>query len=97
LAVARLYAGGGLGAMAEEEGNIVLRLLREIRSQQVDDGRRLQRVERHLDELREATVTAMGVAGLASVSTEKHGQEMDELRDQLEALRRRVAALENRA
>jgi polyhydroxyalkanoate synthesis regulator phasin len=83
--------------MAEEEGNLVLRLLRELRSQQVDDGRRLQRMERHLDELRESAVTAMGMAGMASVASEKHGQEMDELRDQLEALRRRISALENRA
>jgi hypothetical protein len=79
--------------MAEPENNLVLRLLREIRSQQLDDGRRLQRVERHVDEIREQMVTAMGVGGLASVATEKHGEGMDEIA----ALKRRVAELEAKA
>jgi polyhydroxyalkanoate synthesis regulator phasin len=83
--------------MAETENNLVLRLLREIRSQQLDDGRRLQRVERHVDEIREQMVTAMGVAGLASVATEKHGEGMDEIRDEIAALKRRVAELEAKA
>jgi polyhydroxyalkanoate synthesis regulator phasin len=82
--------------MAEEQDNLVLRMLREIRSQQVDDGQRLRRVERHLEEVRDQMVTAMGVAGLASVATEKHGEGMDEIRDQIEALRRRVSELEQR-
>jgi len=82
--------------MAESEDNIVLRLLREIRGQQVDDGRRLQRVERRRDELHEAVVAAMGIAGLASVATEQHGKGMDEIRDEIAALKRRVQELEAR-
>ena len=81
--------------MAEDD-NLVLRMLREIRSQQVDDGRRLQRVERKMDELHDSVITAMGIAGVASVATEKHGEGMDEIRDEISALKRRVQELEAR-
>lgn len=80
----------------EEDDNLVLRMLREIRAQQMDDGLRLQRVERKMDELHESVVTAMGIAGLASVATEKHGEGMDEIRDEIAALKRRVQELEAR-
>ena len=80
--------------MGETETNLVLRLLREIRAQQVDDGHRLQKVVRRLDELHEGMVSAMGLAGLASVATEKHGEGMDEIRDEIAALKRRVQELE---
>ncbi|NGM47531.1 hypothetical protein G5B31_18500 [Rhodobacter sp. SGA-6-6] len=82
--------------MGETENNVVLRLLREIRSQQVEDGRRLQRVERRVDESHDAVVTAMGVAGVAQVATERHGEGMDEIRDEIAALKRRVQELEAR-
>lgn len=83
--------------MAEEhEDYVVLRLPREIRSDTLDTRLRLTRVGRHIEEIREQTVTAMGLAGLASVTTEKHGQGMDDVRNQPEALRRRVADLEAR-
>ena len=81
--------------MAEDD-NLVLRMLREIRSQQVDDGRRLQRVERKMDELHDSVITAMGIAGVASVATEKHREGMDEIRDEISALKRRVQELEAR-
>jgi polyhydroxyalkanoate synthesis regulator phasin len=82
--------------MAEAEENLIVRLLREIRSQQKEDGLRLHRVERRLDEMHDGMVTAMGLAGLANVATEKHGGDMDEIRDELTALKRRVAELEAR-
>ena len=82
--------------MGESEDNVVLRLLREIRSDTQDTGHRLTRVERKLEELHEGMVQAMGVAGLASVSTEKHGEDIDEIRDEILALKRRVAELEAR-
>jgi polyhydroxyalkanoate synthesis regulator phasin len=82
--------------MAELEDNIVLRLLREIRGQQVDDGRRLQRVERHIEEMRDQVATAIGMAGMASAATEQHGEGMDEIRDEIAALKRRVQELEAR-
>ena len=83
--------------MSDDQDNVVLRLLREIRSDTTDLRQRMTRVERHLEEMRDQTKTAIGMAGMAAVASETHGGDMDELRDQLEALRRRVAALEDRA
>jgi polyhydroxyalkanoate synthesis regulator phasin len=83
--------------MSEDQDNMVLRLLREIRAQQIEDSRRLVRVERRLDELHESNATALGLAAHANVVVEQSGQRFDELADQIEALRRRVAALEDRA
>lgn len=82
--------------MGETENNVVLRLLREIRSDTQDVRQRMTKVERPLDELHEGMVSAMGIAGLASVATEKHGEGMDEIRDEILALKRRVAELEAR-
>jgi polyhydroxyalkanoate synthesis regulator phasin len=82
--------------MAEDENNVVLPLLREIRADTQDTRARMTKVERQLEELREGMVTAMGVAGLASVATEKHGGHMDEIRDEIAALKRRVLDLEMR-
>ena len=79
--------------MADED-NIVLRLLREIRDTQQEDHVRIGKIERHLSELREHTVTAMGMAAMASQTTEDRGERLDEITDELEALRRRVADLE---
>jgi hypothetical protein len=83
--------------MAETEPNLILRLLREIRDDTQDTRHRITKVERRLDELHEGMVSAMGLAGLASVATEKHGEGMDEIRDEITALKRRVQELESRA
>jgi polyhydroxyalkanoate synthesis regulator phasin len=83
--------------MAEEDKNVVLRLLREIRADTQDTRSRMTKVERRLEELHEGMVTAMGIAGLASVATEKHGEGMDEIRDEIAALKRRVQDLEARS
>ena len=83
--------------MGETETNLILRLLREIRGDTADTRQRVTKIERRLEELQEGVVTALGLAGLANVSTEKHGEGIDELRDQLESLRRRVSDLEARA
>ncbi len=82
--------------MAEAENNLILRLLREIRTQQTEDGRRLHRVERRVDELHESAGAALGMAAHANIVTESAGEKFDEIHDQLEALRRRVAELETR-
>ena len=83
--------------MAETESNLILRLLREIRDDTQDTRHRITKVERRLDELHEGMVSAMGLAGLASVATEKHGEGMDEIRDEITELKRRVQELEARA
>jgi len=83
--------------MVEDTENVILRLLREIRSDTSDTRNRVTRVERRLDELHETAATALGLAGRANLVVAQAGQRFDDLNDQLEALRRRVAALENRA
>ena len=83
--------------MGETETNLILRLLREIRGDTADTRQRVTKIERRFEELQEGVVTALGLAGLANVSTEKHGEGIDELRDELESRRRRVSDLEARA
>jgi hypothetical protein len=82
--------------MAETESNLILRLLRDIREDTQDTRHRITKVERRLDELHEGMVSAMALAGLASVATEKHGEGMDEIRDEITAPKRRVQELEAR-
>jgi hypothetical protein len=84
-----------------EDGNLVLRLLREIRSEQAamkakqeEDGLRLMRVERRVDELHESVGMALGFSAHATQVTESFGQRFDKLQDEILSLKRRVAELE---
>ena len=83
--------------MAEEQDNLVLRLLREIREKQDDDGLRLRNVERTVEEIKDSVAVAMGVAAYSSTATQRHGQDMDVLQEKVALLERRLLALENRA
>jgi hypothetical protein len=80
--------------MAEDDDNVVLRLLREIRAGQDEQARRLIRVERRVDEMHDSMATALGMAAHSNVVVEQFGQRFDEFEDQLAALRRRVSDLE---
>ena len=82
--------------MAETESNLILRLLREIRVKQGEDGLRLVRVERRVDERHESVGTALGMAVHANIAVEHTGQTFDEIRDEIAALKRRVQELEAR-
>lgn len=57
--------------MAETENYLVLGLLREIRAQQTEDGLRLVRLERRVDELHDSLGTALGFAAHANVVAER--------------------------
>ena len=83
--------------MAEEQDNLVLHLLREIRGDTGDLRSRMTRMERKFEELQEATVAAVGWAGFAKASSDHHGEAMDTVRLELEELRARIAALEAKA
>ena len=83
--------------MAEDESNLILRLLREIRADQQNQGKRLVRVERRVDELHENVATALGMAAHSNVVVEQFGQRFDEFEDRLGALQRRVADLETKS
>ena len=78
----------------EEETNPILRLVSDIRAKQDEDSLRLRPVARILDEVKGCVVAAMGRAGYASSATVSHGQDMDELREKVALLERRLAKLE---
>lgn len=80
--------------MSDDQDNVVLR---ETRVQQVEDNRRLLRVERGLDELHMSNATALGMAAHANLVVAQTGDRFDVITDQLEVKCRRVAALEERA
>ena len=80
--------------MAEDRNDLMLRLLREIREDTGDLRSRLVRVERRVDELHESASMALGFAAHATQTVEGHGQQFDALREDIEALKRRVAELE---
>ena len=82
--------------MTEEDENLVLRLLREIRAGQQDQSLRLIRVERRVDEMHESMTTALGMAAHSNVVVEQMGQRFDEFEDRLVALQRRVSELESK-
>ena len=90
--------------MAEEQDNLVLRILREIRTEvhdvrtkQDEDSLRLRSVERTLQDMKESVAVAIGVAGYASSAVERHRQDFDALQEKVALLERRLAALENQA
>ena len=87
--------------MAEPD-DMVLRLLREIRSEIVEvrkdtDGLKAWRTrqERQMSDMQENIANAMGWSVHSTTAVETYGQRMDELRDQIDALTRRVRELEN--
>ena len=89
--------------MAEETENLILHILREIRSEQrdvraeqQDQSKRLIRVERRLDEVHESMTTAPGMAAHWNVVVEQFGQRFDELEGRLAALQNRNTELESR-
>jgi N-methylhydantoinase B/oxoprolinase/acetone carboxylase alpha subunit len=90
--------------MAEDEDNIALHLLRDIRADvrgvHDDTGdlrTRMVRMGSRFEELQEATVAAVGWAGFAKSASDCQGEAVDAVRMELEELRARVAALETMA
>lgn len=89
--------------MVDGDDNVVLRLLREIRAEmaalrdgQTDGNRRLTKIERHMEEMKETLAYSAGIAMHAGVVVERSGEGMDEIRDEIAALKRRVQELEAR-
>jgi hypothetical protein len=89
--------------MAEDEDNLVLRLLREIRSK-LDDhdrsfeiiGSRMTSIERHMEDVKESVSYALGLSAHANVAYETTGQRLDRLSDRVAALEARIESLEKR-
>jgi polyhydroxyalkanoate synthesis regulator phasin len=82
--------------LAQDDDNVVLRLLREIRGDTSDLRLRMAKVERRLDELGDGMTTALGMSAHSNIVVEQTASRIDELQDQIEGLRRRVSDLEAR-
>jgi hypothetical protein len=89
--------------MAEDDDNLVLRLLREIRAEQTTQrstmqtiGGRITTIERHMEDVKESVSCALGLSAHANVANETTGQRLDRLTEQVAGLRARVEELEKR-
>jgi len=87
--------------MAEGDDNLVLRLLREIRSEQTRQhatmdaiGGRITTIERHMEDVKESVTYALGLSAHANVAYETTGQRLDRLTDRLAGLESRIEELE---
>jgi len=87
--------------MTEDENNIVLWLLREIRGKLDDHDRsfdgmtqRLTSMERHIEDMKESVGYALGLSAHANVAYETTGQRLDRLTERPAGLEARVEELE---
>jgi hypothetical protein len=87
--------------MAEDDDNLVLRLLREIRSEQATlrstmqgiQGR-ITTIDRHMEDVKESVAYALGLSAHANVAYETTGQRLDRPSDRVEAPEVRIESLE---
>jgi hypothetical protein len=87
--------------MAEEDDNVVLRLLREIGGEQAGlrasvqtiEGR-ITSIERHMEDVKESVSYALGLSAHANVAYETTGQRLDRLTDKVAGLEGRIEELE---
>jgi hypothetical protein len=89
--------------MAEDDDNLVLRLLREIRSEQgeirtniASINERMTSYERHVEDMKESVSYTLGLSAHANVAYETTGQRLDRLTEQVAGLQARVEELEKR-
>jgi hypothetical protein len=87
--------------MAEEDDNVALRLLREIRAEQSTQrstmegiGGRITTIERHMEDVKESVAYALGLSAHANMAYETTGQRLDRLSDRMTALEVRIESLE---
>jgi hypothetical protein len=87
--------------MTDDDDNLVLRLLREIRSEQSGQRStmesiqgRITTIERHMEDVKESVAYALGLSAHANVAYETTGQRLDRLSDRVTALEARIESLE---
>ena len=76
--------------MPEEPDNVVLMLLREIRSTQTDHGERLQHIEARVDEMHDSMITGLGWAAHANVRHETVEKRLTDLAERVKRLESRT-------
>jgi hypothetical protein len=87
--------------MAEEDDNLVLRLLREIRGKLDDHDLafeglqgRMTSIERHMEDVKESVGYPLGLSAHANVAYETTGQRLDRLTGRVAVLEARIEELE---
>ena len=75
--------------MAGEPDNVVLMLLREIRSTQDEHGGRLEHIETRVDEMHDSMVTALGLAAHANVRHDTVEKRLTDLTKRVERLEKK--------
>jgi hypothetical protein len=87
--------------MAEDDDNLILHLLREIRAEQgemrgamASISERMTSFERHVEDMKESVGYALGLSVHANVAYETTGQRLDRLTELLAGLETRVGQLE---
>ncbi|BBE70741.1 hypothetical protein [Oharaeibacter diazotrophicus] len=76
--------------MGEEPDNIVLKLLREMRAEQIEQGRKIDRLEnrfdrmdKRFDELRHSVLYALGLGTSAGLRADEQEAKVDEIEARL--------------
>jgi hypothetical protein len=89
--------------MAEDDDNLVLRLLREIRGKLDAHDRRFDELdlhmttfERHVEDIKESVGYALGLSAHANVAYETTGQRLDRMVETIKGLEARIENLEKR-
>ncbi len=77
-----------------QDGDVVLRLLREIRIEQSGQGRRLINLGRQFDEWKETMANSVGWSAHAATAVAGHGSRFDDITDEIAAPEARVSQLE---
>ncbi|MGO9545126.1 MAG: hypothetical protein ACLPPF_10070 [Rhodomicrobium sp.] len=78
--------------MTSERDDLVLKLLRDLRSA-VDESRKdMQSMRARIEEMHETSITAMGLAGHANVQHQTVRSEIDDLKERVQRLEEQMAA-----
>ncbi|WP_140940815.1 hypothetical protein [Prosthecodimorpha hirschii] len=79
--------------MADEPDNVVLKLLRELRAEQIEQGKKMDRLELRLDrmdkrmeEQRHSVLYALGLGTSAGLRIEEHDAKFDEVQAKLDKI-----------
>jgi polyhydroxyalkanoate synthesis regulator phasin len=76
--------------MAKEPDSLVLRLLREIRATQQDHGKKLDHLDKKVEDLYKISTHTLGVAANAHVRYEQLEARVDKLTDRVKRLEKQT-------
>lgn len=77
--------------MSEDQNNLVLRFLRDLREAQEAFRKDMQSMRIRIEEMHETSITALGLAGHANIRHETAREEFDALEARVKRLEERLA------